>query len=148
MFDLQQKYKNISQDAKTANKFIWDTTALHRTECNLSCKEHKGIYPPYSGNENNLYEVTKKEKNKRLQHSSVDSAFKNYVKNLGYICPSCVCVPFGPRSQYLVAGCCLLFGKIGVVSWQGLEPQYFCSFLKGKTFLLLQLRTILAQFNF
>lgn len=60
MFDLQQKYKNISQDAKPGNKFIWDTTALHRTERNLNCKEQKGIYPPYSSNENNLHEVTKK----------------------------------------------------------------------------------------
>lgn len=144
MFDLQQKYKNISQDAKSGNKFIWDTAALPRTECNLNCKEQKGIYPPYSGNEKKLHEVTKR-KNKRLQRSSVDLAFKNYVKNLGYICPSCLWVPSGPCSQYLVAGRCLLFWKIGVVSWQGLEPQHFCSFQKSKTFLLLQ--TILAQFN-
>lgn len=84
-------------------------------------------------------------KNTRLQHCSVDLAFKNYVKNLGYISPSCLCVPSGPRRQDLVAGRCLLFWKIRVDSWQGLEPQHICSFQKFKRFLLLQ--TILAQFN-
>lgn len=39
MFDLQQKYKkSISQEAKPGNKFIQDTTVLHKTECRWNCK--------------------------------------------------------------------------------------------------------------
>lgn len=37
----QQKYKNKSQDAKSRNKFIGDTTALQRTQREVNCKEQK-----------------------------------------------------------------------------------------------------------
>lgn len=37
----QQKYKKNSQDAKPGNKFIGDTTALRRTQREVSCKEQK-----------------------------------------------------------------------------------------------------------
>lgn len=37
----QQKYKKKSQDAKSRNKFIGDTTALQRTQREVNCKEQK-----------------------------------------------------------------------------------------------------------
>lgn len=42
MFNLQQKYKNISQDAKPGNEFIGDTTDLPRTDRSGNHKEQKG----------------------------------------------------------------------------------------------------------